>query len=1039
MSIKTKILSQMKKNYYLFSTLLMLFFVQSLVAQTKTISGTVTEKGSGGPLPGVSIIIEGTTTGSITDFDGKYTINASETKDKNLVFSFIGFKTVSVKLTGESQVIDIALEEDATGLEEVVVIGSSLTQSRKKLGNAITTVKAEAMLKASPINITSAIQGKVPGAQITQNSGDPAGGFSIKLRGPSTINGSSEPLYVVDGVISSNLTTNVTNLNVSSGDAQPGQNRMVDINPNDIESINILNGGAAAAIYGSRASNGVVLITTRKGGNTNGDLNLYFKTTFNTSELRKKLDLNLRGEEFETIPNSTLTGRLWPIFGFNPADNSLTPFRFLSSDKFNTTRYDYQDQIFQTGTGTDNYLSLRTGNDKVNLMASVGYTSNEGIIRNTKYNRFSTRLNFNHKINDWISYNIGLYFANSSSDEKPDGNVFWSPINSVNITNNVFDITRRDANGNLLAVERTRVNPLTIIETFDITQDVNRFMPNLHLTIKPTEKITIDQIIGFDSYTQKGNMFIPIYPYANVNPAYFNDGYLGNATADIFNWNYDINVSYDTDLTENINSKTTAGYSFQSSDLELRGAQGRGLDASNNPTISLQFNKADPTLEIFGAFLQETLSLKDELFLTFAGRIDGATNFDVDNRTNFYPKVSASYVLSNTDYWNEDSFINSARLRASYGQSGNLTAIKPFDRFGRFNSSDFLGNSTLQQDGKLGNDNLSPERTNEFEIGTDLSFFNNRASLLFSYYKQDIEDLIVKRVLSPSIGGSLRTENVGTMENKGIEIYARITPIKTDDLVWNLNFNFSSNKNKVKETRGGDIIIANSAGAPPLVREGEPLGVFYGTYFARDANGEYILTGPSTNGVAQGVPQVERGDLATGTPQRDANGQPTGDVLRRIIGDPNPDYILGFGTDVSYKNFSFNMLWEAVQGFDVFDADKRTRQGVGLGRIAEQELAGELPRGYIAGFYPVQEFRMEDGSFVKLREVSLSYNFPTLFNKSLHDFKISLIGRNLISIDHFFSYDPETNAGGQSNLLRATNFGNVPIPRTFAISLSANF
>jgi len=1029
----------MKKNYYLISTFLMVFFVQSLFAQSITISGTVTEKGSGNPLPGVSVIIEGTTIGGVTDFDGKYSINAENSKGKLLIFSFIGFKTVSVSLTGESQVIDTTLEEDATGLDEVVVIGSSLTQSRKKLGNAITTVKSEAMLKSSPVNITTSIQGKVPGAQITQNSGDPAGGFSIRLRGPSTIAGSSEPLYVVDGVITSNLTTNVTNLNVSSGDAAPGQNRMVDINPNDIESINILNGSAAAAIYGSRASNGVVIITTKRGKNTEGELDLYFKSTFNVSTIRKKLDFNLRGEEFETIPNSPLTGRLWPIFGFNPADNSLTPFRFLSSDKFNTTRYDYQDQIFQTGTGTDNYFSLRTGKDNVSLAASVGYLSNEGIITNTKYNRFSTRLNFSHKINDWISYDVGLYFANSSSDEKPDGNVFWSPINSVNITNNTFDLTQRDSNGNLLAVERTRVNPLTIIETFDITQDVNHFIPNLHLKIEPIKNLIIDQIIGIDTYNQEGNIFIPIYPYDNVNPAYFNDGYSGNAEAKVFNWNYDANASYDLDISEDLNSRTTIGYSFQSSDIEFRGSQGRGLDASNTPTIPLQLNPIDSKLEIFGFFLQETLSYKDELFLTLAGRVDGATNFDEDERSNFYPKISGSYVLSNTDYWEKDSFINSARLRLSYGEAGNLTAISPFERFGSFNSNDFLGGNTLQQNNRLGNESLKPERTKEFEIGTDLSFFNNRASLLFTYYKQDIEDLIVQRVLAPSIGGSSRTENVGTMENKGIEIYARITPIKTDDLTWDLNFNFSRNRNKVLKTIGGDITIANVAGAPPVVQEGQPLGVFFGTYFARDDNGEFILTGPSTDGVAEGTRQQERGDVATGIPQRDANGQPIGDPLRRIIGDPNPDYILGIGTDVNYKNFSFSMLWEAVQGFDVFDADKRTRQGVGLGRIAEQELAGELPRGYIAGFYPVLEFRIEDGSFVKLREVSFSYNFPTLFNKSLKDVKISLIGRNLISIDNFFSYDPETNAGGQSNLLRSVNFGNVPIPATFALSVSANF
>ena len=456
-------------------------------------------------------------------------------------------------------------------------------------------------------------------------------------------------------------------------------------------------------------------------------------------------------------------------------------------------------------------------------------------------------------------------------------------------------------------------------------------------------------------------------------------------------------------------------------------------------TQHLQTQPIDTKLDIFGFFLQETLSYQDKLFFTLAGRVDGATNFDVDNRLNFYPKVSGSYVISREPFWNTNGAVNSARLRLSYGEAGNLTAISPYERFGSYTSNDFLGSTTLAQNSRLGNENLKPERTKEFEIGTDLSFFDNRASLLFTFYRQNIEDLIVSRVLAPSIGGSSRTENVGTMRNNGIEFYASITPIKTEDLNWDLNFNFSSNKNKVLSTIGGDITIATVTGAPPIVKEGEPLGVFYGTYYAKDTAGNLILSGPSTTGAPVGVPQVERGDLATGTPQRDANGQPTGDVLRKVIGDPNPDYILGIGTTIDYKKFSFSMLWEAVQGFDVFDADKRTRQGVGLGKLAEQELTGELPRGYIAGIYPIEEFRMEDGSFVKLREVSIGYEIGSLFNDSLKNVRVSLIGRNLISFDNFFSYDPETNAGGQSNLLRSVNFGNVPIPSTFALSLSTNF
>ncbi|MFW2376715.1 MAG: SusC/RagA family TonB-linked outer membrane protein, partial [Cellulophaga baltica] len=626
----------MKKMQLVFSFFLMLLFAQGLLAQTTVVSGTVNAS-DGVPLPGASIIVKGTAIGGVSDFDGNFSLSIPNATATTLVVSYIGYKSKEIALKELNQNLIIVLTEDANSLDEVVIVGSSVSQSRKKLGNAITTVKSVALVKAAPVNITSSLQGKVPGAQITQNSGDPSGGFSIRLRGPSTIKGSSEPLYVIDGVITSNLTTNVTNLNVSAGDAQPGQNRMVDINPNDIENINILNGAAAAAIYGSRASNGVVVITTKKGGNFEDGPELFYKSTFSVNTLRKKLDLNLQGEQFETVANSALSGRLWPIFGFDPGTGELTTYSNLSTNKFDVTRYDYQDEIFQTGIGTDNYFSMRDGNDTMNYSASVGYLSNEGIIKNTEFNRFSARVNFNHAVTDWLSYGVGLYYANSRSDEKPDGNVFWSPINAMNITNNIYDITQRDSNGNLLAVEPTRVNPLSIIETFDITQNVNHFIPNAHVKITPFENFTIDQIIGIDTYNQKGDIYIPSYPYADVNPAYFDQGFISTAEAKVFNWNYDINATYDFDFNEKLNSNTTAGYSFQASKLEFDATQGRDLDANNIPTVDLQTQPIDTNLDIFGFYLQETVSYDDKLFLTVAGRVDGATNFDKDNRFNFYP------------------------------------------------------------------------------------------------------------------------------------------------------------------------------------------------------------------------------------------------------------------------------------------------------------------------------------------------------------------------------------------------------------------
>ena len=1011
----------MNKLFYNYCSSLLLLLAMNVSAadhdqqqnQEITISGTVADD-NGSPLPGTTIQIVGTSFGGSTNADGNFRFGASlENGEYELKASFVSFEDQVMTLSVDgrtSYTFDFVMTPSVLGLDEVVVVGSTVSLERKKIGNNITTIKSKDLTVVAAPNVPNAIQGKVPGAQIVQNSGDPAGGFSIRLRGPSTIQGSSEPLYVIDGVVVSNLTTNVTNINVSAGDAVPGQNRMVDFNPNDIESMNVLNGAAAAAIYGSRASNGVVIINTKKGGSEEG-VNFFVKSSFNINRLRKRLDMNLEGAQFE----SGLSDRLWPIFGRDPVTGANTPFRNLLTDKFDVTRFDYQDLIFDTGYGTGNYVSGQGRSGNIQYFGSVGYTTNGGIIRNTQFNRFTGRAKVNHIVNDLINYEVGLVYTNGSTDEKPDGNVFWSPINSVNITNNIYNPSRLSS-GELPNVEGSRVNPLSVIEDFDITQEISRIVPHLKVSLTPIKGLQVDQVFGLDSYTQEGNIFIPEYEYAGVNPSYFNDGYKSQATADIFNWNYDANAIYTLYLTSNLISQTTLGFNYQSSRAQLEGAQGRGLDASGNASIPLEFFPQDERLDIFGGFLQQSFEYKDRYFVTFAGRIDGATNFDPDERANFYPKVSASYLLSNEPFWDK-SVINSLRLRSSYGEAGNLTAIGPYSRFGRYQGADFLGGTALNQESQLGNLALTPERTKEFEIGTDVSVFNSRFNLLFSYYSQNIEDLIVNRVTSPSIGGTSRIENVGTMENEGIEFYTNYVVVKTNKVTWDLNFNFSRNRNKVTSTNAGPVTVATVAGATPQVREGEPLGVFFGTYYARDINGNLIL---DENGLSQAARDPETGDLA-----------------RRVIGNPNPDYILAASTDLSIGNFSFGMLWESVQGVDVFDADHRTRQGVGIGHFARQELTGEIPRGSISAIYPIEEYRIVDGSFIKLREVYISYDIPEFFG--LRDVKLSMSGRNLVSIDDFPSYDPETNSGGQSNLVRAVNFGSSPIPQIFTFSISTNF
>lgn len=1000
-----------------------------------TISGSVNNN-VGEPLVGVTIRIPSLQVGATTDGSGAYRLAGSANAgDYNVEFSYLGYSTVrervSIGSSNTTFTLNPVLGEDILRMDEVLVVGSSVTSQRKQLGNAINSIQADKLVSANPQGVSSALQGKLPGALITQNSGDPAGGFSIRLRGASTLLGSSEPLYVIDGVVISNSTANVTNVNATGGASQPGTNRLADLNPNDIDHIEVINGAAAAAIYGSRASNGVVLITTKRG--QSGKPSFTFSTGVNVNELRKKVYVNLRNEQF-----GSATQRLYPIAGTDPNTGALTVGSNFSTDKVAVKRYDYQDQIFDTGYGTDQHLSVSGGNERSSYYAAISYTKNEGIVRNTDFQRYGARFRFDQTVTNWASFSVGLNYSNSFSNERPDGNVFWSPVNAFNITNNIYDISQRDALGNLQAAEPTRVNPLSVIEDFDINQEVNRAITDVQLKLFPFKGFSVDFVLGMDAYGQQGNIFIPRYPYANVNPTFFNDGYASTANNNVFLINNDINAAYEKQLGSNFTSTTRIGYSNQFSKDAYAVAQGRGLapfvETVNGASIVLAPSATIARVRIWGYYLQETIGFKDRLFLTGAVRMDGASTFSEDNRNIIYPKFSASYLISSEPFWKSSGIgnvINTAKLRASWGQSGNLTAIGPYDRFSTFNTGNLAGSVAINQSNTLANSDVKPERATELEIGADLSFLKDRLGLIFTWYNMDIEDLLVSRSLAASQGGRAITNNVGTLENKGVELSLYGTPVRNSNFSWDLGVNFSRNRNLITNLGQARTEVPNVTGAPIFLVDGEPLGVFYGTYIARDANGAPLLT-------ATGVMQQERGDLATGLPMRDANGQPTGDILQKVIGDPNPDYTVGLSTTVRFKRWAFTAVLERIQGMDVFDADKRTRQGVGIGEFSEKELSGELPRGWIWGIYPILEWRMEDGSFTKLREVALSYTIPNI-GGVLNNTVISLGGRNLFSSDNFFSYDPETNAGGQSNLMRNVNFGQVPIPRVYTLNIKTNF
>ncbi|MGJ1497941.1 SusC/RagA family TonB-linked outer membrane protein [Sphingobacterium spiritivorum] len=1018
----------MKKSaLLLLSTFLLL---AQAIAQQITVSGKVTSGGT--PVAGVSVSVKNTKEATLTNQQGDYSVKARQ--GDVLVFSHIGYVRQE-QTVGTSTNIPVQLQSDAVGLDEVIVTGTSQGTTRKQLGSYVSSVKGDDLNKAPSGNVLASLQGKTAGAQISQNSGDPAGGISVRLRGISSVNSSSEPLYIIDGVIVSNNTTRVTNTsaNYDGGNfvGSIGQNRMVDINPEDIERIEVLNGAAAAAIYGSRANAGVIQIFTKRGASGAPQIN--FGTSLTLGHLRKQVEVNESPVKFGGSPNVFTQDVI-----ATPLQTTTTPVQ----------RYNYQDYIFRSSTGTDNTLSISGGNDNTKYYTSAGYFSNQGIIRNTNFRRYNFRTNLDQKLTDWAKFSAGLNYVKSSANEKPDGNSFFSPMNSVTILGNFHDIFARNENGNLMAVgERGRVNPVSVIEDIKQRQETDRIIANANLKLTPVKNLTLDFTMGVDNSAQNGTTYIPPFAY-NVNPDFFGggasldgtlNGYASTANNNAFQFNNELNATYEAKISDILSSTTQVGYSYQYEKSKYALISGRGLapliETVNAASTPLPGIDGRTELSVSGGYIQQNFKYRDHLFVTGALRIDQSSVFGKDFRTQKYLKGSVSYVLSSTEYWKKlgvSSWWDTFKIRGAYGESGNLTGIGAYARFNAYETQSFLGRASLFSSATLANENVKPERQRELELGTDLSFFKNRLGLQFNWYNKKVDDLLLASVIAPSVGFSNLLDNIGSLRNKGIEVVLNGTPVKGEKWNWNTSFIYSRNRNEALDV-GGLRLFSTNSGAPVSIINGQPIGVFYGTFFARNPDGSLL-----TN--AAGIPMIERGiqnSATTFTPQRDANGMPTGTTLRKVLGNPNPDYTFSFVNDISYKKLSLHVQLDAVRGGDVWNADWRTRQGVGNGKVAEQEQKGELPRGYVSGVYAIEEWRIDNGSFVKLREVSLSYNVGKV--KYIKDLTINVSGRNLISWDNYKGYDPELNAGGQSTILRNIDFGAVPIPRTFSIGLLTKF
>jgi len=962
-------------------------------AQEYSFSGNVSDNNDGSPIPGVSVFLEGTTYGGVTDFDGNYTFKTTlEQRKYVLVASYLGYSTKRTSITTGSSdeiITDITLSEDLLSLDEVVVTGNTVGVNKRTLGNAISSVKAEDLVNNGATAVDQAISGKTTGALVQQNSGDPAGGISIRLRGPSTVLGSSDPLYIVDGIIISNSSNQLVDL---GGNAQ---NRLADLNPNDVERIEIIKGAAAAAIYGSRASNGVVQIFTKRG--KSGEPRFNFSTNVRVNELRKKIDYN-------TVPLA------WEN-PFDRQDLATVP----------VTRFDLQEDFFSSGFGIENYLSMNGGNDKTSYFLSASHLDNEGIIKNTDFRRIGFKANLTQKAFDWLTVNAGLNYVRSQSNDIPNGGInsaYGAITGFVFSDNSVSPYPNESGVYPVTSLLVPRTNPLEAVDRFDFGQKVNRFITSVAFDAQISEKLTASYTLGLDYFNQSATAFIPIN---NTSPN--GNGFARRSDINNFQYNSDLNLSYRTDVSESISSTTTLGGSWQYEEFDRIGISADGLppivETAESGSILAQ-GESRSQISYWGSFLQQSFSFKNKLYVNGAVRVDGASTFGEDERNQLYAKASLSYIVSEEDFWQNtfgDTF-STFKLRGSWGQAGNLTALSAFQRFTLYSPSAINGSPSLIPNTQQGDLEIAPERQEEIEFGFDAGFFSNRLGIEFTYYKQDVSDLLLPRELSPSTGFASRIENVGNLENTGLELLIKGSPVKSDNFSWDVTATYSKNENVVTSVAGGGQFALASSFATNYVIEGEPLGVFYRQFYARDADGSISLD--------------ENGYPFAGTTD---DGETS-----KVIGDPNPEWFGSLINEFSYKDLSLRVQFDAVQGYDVFNWNRRLLDNVifGGGSNVGEELLGNRPKGFGGAQAGIFEEFVEDGSFVKLRELALSYNIKEPF-EGIDNLKLSLIGRNLVSWDDYSGWDPEINTAGQSNGVRGFDFAGVPIPRTFQFGLNFNF
>lgn len=1070
----------MRKILFLFSVI-MLSGILYVNAQTVQITGTVTSSEDGLGLPGVAVVLKGTTRGTITNLDGVYVLDVSP--DDNLLnFSFVGMRPQDISIDGRT-VIDVVLDPDVLGIEEVVVTAMGIRKEAKALGYAVQEVSGEEISKGKQMDVSKALQGKVAGVTVRQSSGMPGATSLVTIRGNTSLSGSNQPLYVVDGIpIASGKA-----YGEGVGEGSNPSNRILDLNPDDIESINVLKGATASALYGLRASNGVIVITTKSGEAAKGsgkNTLVSFTTNYSFEKITRLPELQDKYAQGNGGQLSLYSSGSW-----GPLIDTLSPYvpQIPNTDGSLTEPaiYNNQEDFFRTGHTWTNSFDVSSSGEIGNYSVGFGRTDQDGIIPSTGMTRNTARFNGSFKPGDRWTIGASANFSNVSVNKVPGGSNLSNPLFTVYFAPRTYDLTNLpyEEPGNPYVQRHYRRfmdNPYWAIEHNSYQEETDRMFGNTNFSYNPLDWMTVTYRIGIDKFTTTGKEVISLgagngraYPDWGAPYDQPSGGQIDDYTYQNRELNSNLTVNFSKRYSDILDMSLLLGneiYDFQS---QMNWITGTGItiggfdDISNTANQIVNFsNNGISRQRIIGLYYSATVNYKSTLYFTTTGRNDYVSNMPQGNRSFFYPSFDLGLIFTQLPMLEDNNFLPYGKLRLSFAQVGQAGALfvqsnvfNPAQHGNGFLSGNwdfpYEGYSAFSQSYVLISRDLKPMNSRTIETGLDLRFADNRINIDYSFYNTNASDQIFSVPIASSTGFRTEYRNAGKLRSRGHEIILNLKPLEADNFSWDITTNFSTNRNLVMELAEGVDRIAvgfqNFSEIGTYAYADNPFPVIFGSTFLRDDQGNMVMDSRET---INGQPNQFYGMPIQGP--------------EAILGKVNPDWETSIINSVNYKGLSLSFQFDIRQGGLMSSGLNQLLYNYGSAKETEDRdipvvLAGV--KGYLdsetgelvpEGINDIEIYKNEDywatvmwniaeafvykSSFVRLREVVINYDFPRSILKDsfINSFSVYITSRNPLLFTKYPNFDPEVSTA-DGNGTGGFEYVSLPNVKSFGGGIRLTF